>query len=1140
LLQNTLNLFEIFVQPPGNFLYFLVVIIVILLTWVMAISQLQHVKSVQKPDDTLTTSVIQLLRRNVVALGILTVLWLTVLLVTVAFSLSDQNPLTVLPILERAITITSLGTLLWALLAGDSQRFNQLLSLGFIAIAIGSLIGFAITLTQWGELVAIIDFNVTQLAAFWTLGTAVVSVIGFLMCVVFIQTVFDAPLKSVLFVIMFASSALTLYQMFDGTMIGAYSGIMRLAFAMGILLVPITMYRFVVAYYQQQIHVIDDSLTTVTAEKQAIYEKAQASAKTASAKQTASKPKPRPVMPAPQQMDANSALLLKALGLILETRSSNAIPEQIVKATMDVLRADVGVLLRLQDANYADIVVLLDRVAQHESLGGALNLDDQPTLMNAIERRATRILYPDRNIEELNDFFTRIDIEQIGVVYFQPLTSNDEVVAILVICLPYSDRELSKSEIELLKGIGIISSNLLALSYDAQDAQMLAEERAIEAMIEGVPLSSISDSDLLNARQEIESNLKVSREQVQDLTSQVMGLQGQLDKERTRLTKLLGDTPQDLSISQRITVLTDEQIELREQRDELVRRLQESEMALMSSVEGEADGAVQNLLENLRHEREKLTKERDSLQHLLDDLRAKDRAVVPEMQTMINSMMQERDELTHERNQLRDKLGSIRQQLTELGIEDDVVSLSQHIAHLYDERKEMSHRLETLQLERDRLIAERHSGNTGSSKVTDDGRISAMQVQLSNLASDRESAIKQRDKLRAHNAQMDERLAKVKEHRARLLAQLSGMELQVTELHEDQVKLRAQVQELADENSQLQADSDMLNASTKALQTERDQLLARIDGDTQRLHELGEAGVGSMKVMVDDLSEQRQDLSRKLMDAEQELTQLRDMLKQVTAAPLEIVADDEPSYRPQNPDLLVGLVQELRTPLTSMLGYIDLLLGESAGILGEMQRKFLQRVSANVNRLEHMIDGLVQVSEIDTGLYNLSAMSVDVVNVIEDTITNASIQFREKGLVVALDLDDTLPTVDADKEAVVQIFSQMLTNAYLVSPPDSEITIRAFRDQLILTSQNTEAIDCVHVSVTDNGGGIAEQDIPRVFSRKYKAENPLIQGLGDTGVGLSIAKALAELHDGQLWVEAVENVGSTFHFAIPVSLDSEA
>jgi signal transduction histidine kinase len=169
------------------------------------------------------------------------------------------------------------------------------------------------------------------------------------------------------------------------------------------------------------------------------------------------------------------------------------------------------------------------------------------------------------------------------------------------------------------------------------------------------------------------------------------------------------------------------------------------------------------------------------------------------------------------------------------------------------------------------------------------------------------------------------------------------------------------------------------------------------------------------------------------------------------------------------------------------------------------------------------------------------AEPLDVVGLIEDAISNSTYEFREKGLAVNLNLDDNVPKIRADRDAISQIMAQLLTNAYLASPTDNAISITAHRQQVQLSHSNnlSKPTDCLLISVEDRGGGIAQDDLPRVFARKYKADNPLIAGLGDTGVGLSIAKTLVEAHGGGLWVETRENVGSIFYFALPIETTLE-
>ena len=127
-----------------------------------------------------------------------------------------------------------------------------------------------------------------------------------------------------------------------------------------------------------------------------------------------------------------------------------------------------------------------------------------------------------------------------------------------------------------------------------------------------------------------------------------------------------------------------------------------------------------------------------------------------------------------------------------------------------------------------------------------------------------------------------------------------------------------------------------------------------------------------------------------------------------------------------------------------------------------------------------------------------------------------------------LDLPKKIDAIFADREALQQILIHLLQNAGAVSPVEGTITLK-------VRTQSEDEQEYILLQVTDTGGGIASEDIPRVFTRLYRADNVLIQGLGDTGVGLSIAKSLTEAQNGSIWVESEAGVGSTFSVLLPVA-----
>lgn len=213
--------------------------------------------------------------------------------------------------------------------------------------------------------------------------------------------------------------------------------------------------------------------------------------------------------------------------------------------------------------------------------------------------------------------------------------------------------------------------------------------------------------------------------------------------------------------------------------------------------------------------------------------------------------------------------------------------------------------------------------------------------------------------------------------------------------------------------------------------------------------------------------------------------------------------------------------------MSSIIGYTDLLLGESVGILGALQRKFVERIKTSTERIGSLIDDLIQVSSLETGLMSLNPETVDINLIIDNAMAYTSSQLREKNITLRIDIPENSPLIQADREALQQILIHLLQNAGAATPMEGTITLR------VRLEQEREQ-DYVLLQVTDSGGGIPTEDLARVFSRLYRADNALIEGVGDTGVGLSIAKALTEAQRGRIWVESDPGAGATFSVLLPI------
>jgi signal transduction histidine kinase len=256
---------------------------------------------------------------------------------------------------------------------------------------------------------------------------------------------------------------------------------------------------------------------------------------------------------------------------------------------------------------------------------------------------------------------------------------------------------------------------------------------------------------------------------------------------------------------------------------------------------------------------------------------------------------------------------------------------------------------------------------------------------------------------------------------------------------------------------------------------------------------------------------------------------------QTRIAELEIqLAQREPE---QARALMTALAQELRTPLTSIGGYTDLLLGETQGILGTRQRDFLERVRANVERTGLLLEQIVQVAAAPAGRRYLSGVEqVHLQDLVEVAVNTVMMQMRRKSLRLYLDIPADLPAFPANRDAFGQALIHLLSNASQASLNDGAITIRAQVDTYHRPGENGHGRreDFLQLSVRDSGEGIPPGELSRVFDLQHRADNLLVPGLGDTGAGLQVAHTLVDAHGGRMWVDSEEGVGSTFTVVMPL------
>lgn len=237
------------------------------------------------------------------------------------------------------------------------------------------------------------------------------------------------------------------------------------------------------------------------------------------------------------------------------------------------------------------------------------------------------------------------------------------------------------------------------------------------------------------------------------------------------------------------------------------------------------------------------------------------------------------------------------------------------------------------------------------------------------------------------------------------------------------------------------------------------------------------------------------------------------------AAFREVTAQHE--LEEQREDILRAISHDLRSPLSAILGQAQLLerrLGQ-AGL--ERERAGAGAIVTSAQRMNSMIQDLVEAARLESGQFRLALQAVDLRSFIVDLLRRLEPTLEVER--IRTDVPEGLPPALADPGRLERILTNLLTNALKYSPPGSEVSITARQHDGELVT-----------SVTDRGPGIAPEDLPKLFQRYGRLGGP---GAGREGLGLGlyITRKLVEAHGGRIWVESRVGAGSTFSFTLPVA-----
>jgi hypothetical protein len=214
---------------------------------------------------------------------------------------------------------------------------------------------------------------------------------------------------------------------------------------------------------------------------------------------------------------------------------------------------------------------------------------------------------------------------------------------------------------------------------------------------------------------------------------------------------------------------------------------------------------------------------------------------------------------------------------------------------------------------------------------------------------------------------------------------------------------------------------------------------------------------------------------------------------------------------------------DLRNPISVIKGYLSLLLNGYLGEVAKEQREVMESMNSACVTMLTLIDDLLDVSAIEAGRLELRMEETDLAKYLRDCHASNRLLAKAKSIELELDLPPQLPKVVMDPNRVNQIVNNLITNAIKFSHPNTVITLRArgLRDE-------------VEISVSDQGQGIPEQEIPKIFAPFARASVRPTAGEKSTGLGLAIVKRMVEAHGGRITVASKVGQGSTFAFALPL------
>ncbi len=222
-------------------------------------------------------------------------------------------------------------------------------------------------------------------------------------------------------------------------------------------------------------------------------------------------------------------------------------------------------------------------------------------------------------------------------------------------------------------------------------------------------------------------------------------------------------------------------------------------------------------------------------------------------------------------------------------------------------------------------------------------------------------------------------------------------------------------------------------------------------------------------------------------------------------------------------EFLSNVSHELKTPLVSIRGYSELMYDEKLGSIPQTQKKALEAVIRNTERLTRLIDSLLflAIQQMGRPEIRMKPRLQSIDEIITSSMADMKVQAEKKNISLIKDVPSRLEVM-GDRDRLTEVFLNLIDNAIKFTPFGGKITVKALEEE-----------EAVHITVTDTGIGIPENLISNLFQRFYQADASLTRKYGGTGLGLYICKSIVDAHKGEIWVESKVGAGTTVHVRLP-------